>query len=176
MSPLRVGTITAQTPFSENGDPSAIGHFSWIPNEILHIANMTPDTKYVVKPMLSGYQTFVIFRIVVEQVIADYVFPLPSLLNAASASTSKNAEVDDVAWTERLLNTLRYLDDTAIIAVLSMSGIKSRLVDGSIEHGFICTEHSLIAARRRMNTSCWLAHRTMQVERHNFGLQVTNTN
>ncbi|KAL4078145.1 armadillo-type protein [Scleroderma yunnanense] len=95
-------------PEIENGDPSAIGHFSWIPNEILHIANVTPDTK-----------------ITVEQVIADYVFPFPLLSNAASTSTSKNVEIDDVAWTERLLNIMRYLDDTAIIAVLRMSGVKS---------------------------------------------------
>ncbi|KAH7882429.1 armadillo-type protein [Phlebopus sp. FC_14] len=94
-------------PEIENGDPSAVRHFSWIPNEILHISNMTPEAKFVA-----------------EQVIADYVLPLPSLSNAASTSTPKNVEIDEVAWTDRLLNMMRYLDDQAVNAVLSLSGIK----------------------------------------------------
>ncbi|KAG6332171.1 hypothetical protein ID866_6918 [Astraeus odoratus] len=97
-------------PEIENGDPSAIRHFSWIPNEVLHIASMTSESKAAA-----------------EQVIADYILPLPSLSNSASASASvsKNAEVDEVAWTDRLLNTMRYLDDTAINTILSMSAVKT---------------------------------------------------
>ena len=122
---------------------------------------MTADTKYVVQPMFISLSNLCCFlRIAVEQVIADYIFPLPSLSNTASTSTSKNAEVDDIAWTERLLNTLRYLDDTAIIAVLGMSGIKSKCVVGLLDD-FFHIEHPLIAAQRPMNTSCRLAYRIM---------------
>ncbi|KIJ63153.1 hypothetical protein HYDPIDRAFT_113739 [Hydnomerulius pinastri MD-312] len=93
-------------PEIENGDSTAVRRFAWIPNEILHISNMTQEAKAVA-----------------EQVIADFVLPLPSS-SAASASTSKNLEVDEAAWTDRLLNTMRHLDDRAVNAVLSMSGIK----------------------------------------------------
>ncbi|KAI6134781.1 armadillo-type protein [Pisolithus croceorrhizus] len=94
-------------PEIENGDPSAIEHFSWIPNQVFHIANVTLESKPAA-----------------EQVIADHIFPFPSLPNVASTSTSKNIEVDEVAWMDRLLNVMQYLDDTAINAVLSMSGVK----------------------------------------------------
>ncbi|KAI6002991.1 armadillo-type protein [Pisolithus albus] len=92
-------------PEIENGDPSAIEHFSWIPNQVFHIANVTSESKPVA-----------------EQVIADHIFPFPSLPNVPS--TSKSIEVDEVAWTDRLLNVMQYLDDTAVNAVLSMSGVK----------------------------------------------------
>ncbi|KAG1732950.1 armadillo-type protein [Suillus lakei] len=88
----------------ENNDPAAIRHFSWIPNEILHISNSTQEA-----------------RLAAEQVIADFVFPLPSV---SSASTSKSVDVDEVAWTDRLLNTMNYLDDRGVNAVLLLSGIK----------------------------------------------------
>ncbi|KAF9226311.1 hypothetical protein BS17DRAFT_794477 [Gyrodon lividus] len=93
-------------PEIESGDTSAVRHFSWIPNEILHISNMTHEAK-------AG----------AEQVIVDYVFPLPAS-SGTSASTSKNVEVDETAWTDRLLNTLQHLDDLAVSAILNMSGIK----------------------------------------------------
>ncbi|KIK94536.1 hypothetical protein PAXRUDRAFT_827895 [Paxillus rubicundulus Ve08.2h10] len=93
-------------PEIENGDAAAVRHFSWIPNEILHISNMTHEAKAAA-----------------EQVIADYVFPLPAS-SSASASTSKNVEVDDAAWTDRLLNTMQHLDDRAVNAILNMTGIK----------------------------------------------------
>ncbi|KAG1858786.1 armadillo-type protein [Suillus subalutaceus] len=91
-------------PEIENNDPAAIRHFSWIPNEVLHISNSTQEA-----------------RLAAEQVIADFVFPLPS---GSSASTSKNVDVNEVAWTDRLLNTMGYLDDRAVNAVLLLSGIK----------------------------------------------------
>ncbi|KAG8216411.1 hypothetical protein J3R82DRAFT_6516 [Butyriboletus roseoflavus] len=94
-------------PEIENGDSSAVSHFAWIPNEILHISNMTSEAKAAA-----------------EQVIADYVLPLPSS-STTSASTSKNVEVDEVAWTDHLLNTMQHLDDLAVNTILSMSGIKA---------------------------------------------------
>jgi len=96
---------------SENGDTSAVGHFAWIPNEILHISNMTSEAKAVA-----------------EQVVSDYVLPLP-LPSTISASTSKSVEVDEVAWTDHLLNTMQHLDDLAVNTILSMSGIKAKCVD-----------------------------------------------
>ncbi|KAH0834786.1 hypothetical protein J3R83DRAFT_10387 [Lanmaoa asiatica] len=93
-------------PEIENGDSSAVEHFAWIPNEILHISNMSSEAKAAA-----------------EQVIADYVLPLPSS-STTSASTSKNVEVDEVAWTDHLLLTMRHLDDLGVNTILSMSGIK----------------------------------------------------
>lgn len=96
---------------SENGDSSAVGHFGWIPNEILHISNLTPEAKAAA-----------------EQVMADFILPLPSS-STGSASTSKNVEVDEVVWTDHLLNTMQHLDDLGINTILSMSGIKAKCVD-----------------------------------------------
>ncbi|KAF8434558.1 cohesin-associated protein Pds5 [Boletus edulis BED1] len=94
-------------PEIENGDAIAASHFAWIPNEVLHISNMTSETKAAA-----------------ERVIADYVLPLPSP-PSNSASTSKNVEVDEVAWTDHLLNIMQHLDDLGINTILSMSGIKA---------------------------------------------------
>jgi hypothetical protein len=106
---------------SENNDPAAIKHFSWIPNEILHISNSTQEAK-------CGFRLFaalIIYvgscRLAAERVIADFVFPLPS---PSSALTSKSVDVDEVVWTDRLLNTMSYLDDRGVNAVLLLSGIK----------------------------------------------------
>ena len=55
-----------------------------------------------------------------EQVIADYILPLPS-----GAGTSKGPEVDEVAWTDRLLCVMRYLSEKSIKALLGLSGIKA---------------------------------------------------
>ena len=52
-----------------------------------------------------------------EQIFADYILPLPS-------NGSKGAEVDDVAWTDRLLCVMKFLDTKAINVLLSFSNIK----------------------------------------------------
>lgn len=107
--------------YSANNDPAAIRHFSWIPNEILHISNSTQEARCGFS-LLAGLPVYAVCcRLAVEQVIADYIFPLPS---ASSASTSKNVDVDEVAWTDRLLNIMRYLDDRGVNTVLLLSGIK----------------------------------------------------
>ena len=64
----------------------------------------------------------IIPRTVIEQVLAEYIFPLPS---STTPSTSKGADVDEVAWTDRLLNTMKYLDEKAINALLGLTGLKS---------------------------------------------------
>lgn len=67
-----------------------------------------------------------------EQVIADYILPLPSS-STSSASTSKNVDIDEVAWTDHLLNTMQHLDDLGVNTILSMSGIKAKCVDRFIQ-------------------------------------------
>lgn len=59
-------------------------------------------------------------RALAEQVLAEYILPLP----AASSSTGKTSEVDEVSWTDRMLTTMKYLDSTAVNTLLGLSGIK----------------------------------------------------
>lgn len=53
--------------------------------------------------------------------LADFILPLPSV----SSSGAKGGEVDEVTWTERLLNTTKYLTDKSINALLGLSGLKN---------------------------------------------------
>ncbi|KII91267.1 hypothetical protein PLICRDRAFT_105332 [Plicaturopsis crispa FD-325 SS-3] len=91
-------------PEIENGDPAAIAQFSWIPNEILHMVGVTPEV-----------------RTIAERVVFEHIFPFPP------ASTSKNHDVDEAAWADRLLSVMRYLDDKAIKSLLSnLSGVRNK--------------------------------------------------
>jgi hypothetical protein len=82
----------------------------------------TPHRRQGVVPAFPLFFSYMICcRLAAEQVIADFVFPFPS---ASSASTSKSVDVDEVAWTDRLLNIMGYLDDRGVNAVLLLSGIK----------------------------------------------------
>ncbi|GLB39171.1 putative cohesin-associated protein pds5 [Lyophyllum shimeji] len=91
-------------PEIENNEPLAIKQFAWIPNTILQMIGVNTEV-----------------RTVVEEVVMDYIFPLPS---SSTASTSKGGEVDEVAWTDRLLHTMKYLEEKSINAVLVLSGLK----------------------------------------------------
>ncbi|KAI0689173.1 armadillo-type protein [Cytidiella melzeri] len=91
-------------PEIENNDPAALQQFSWIPQSILTMSTASSDVKALA-----------------EQMIADYILPLP----AASSSSGKTAEVDEVAWTERLLCTMKFLDETANNSLRSLSGIRA---------------------------------------------------
>lgn len=62
-----------------------------------------------------------------EQVIAEYILPLPSS-STTSASTSKNVEVDEVVWTDHLLNIMQHLDNIGVNTILTMTGIKAKCV------------------------------------------------
>jgi hypothetical protein len=90
-------------------------------------------------------------RLAAEQVIADFIFPLPS---GSSASTSKNVDVNEVAWTDRLLNTMGYLDDRGVNAVLLLSGMKGSrpspyelylqsCIQHNVSSGHGCSGHDL---------------------------------
>lgn len=57
-------------------------------------------------------------RSIAEQVLADYVFPL-------QPSGSKATDVSDVAWTERLLHTMKFLDEKATQHLINLSGLKT---------------------------------------------------
>ena len=60
-------------------------------------------------------------RALVEQTITDFILPLPSLPNSSS---SKGSEVDEVAWTDRLLLTMRYLDEVAVNTLTGFTNLK----------------------------------------------------
>ncbi|KAH9928578.1 armadillo-type protein [Amylocystis lapponica] len=91
-------------PEIENNDPAAVKQFSWIPSEILHMATSAGEA-----------------RATAEQVLAEYVLPLPS----PPPSTSKNTDINEGAWTDRLLNMMKFLDEAAINTLLNFSGLKA---------------------------------------------------
>ena len=61
-------------------------------------------------------------RTVVEQAFAEHILPLPVYI--PSQQNSKIAEVDEAAWTDRMLNVMRYLSDQAIKALSVLSNIR----------------------------------------------------
>ncbi|KAG5641986.1 hypothetical protein DXG03_003815 [Asterophora parasitica] len=89
---------------NENNEPLAIKQFSWIPNTILQMIGVSTEV-----------------RTVVEQVFMEYILPLPS---PSTPSTSKGGDVDEVAWTDRLLHTMKYLEEKATNAMLLLTGLK----------------------------------------------------
>ncbi|KAG6833054.1 hypothetical protein H0H87_012065 [Tephrocybe sp. NHM501043] len=91
-------------PEIENNEPLAIKQFSWIPNAMLQMIGVSFEV-----------------RTAVEQVVMEHILPLPS---ASTSSTSKGGEVDEVAWTDRLLHTMKYLEDRATNALLLLLGLK----------------------------------------------------
>ncbi|GBE89081.1 armadillo-type protein [Sparassis latifolia] len=109
-------------PEIENSDPASVKHFAWIPEAILHMSMTTGEVKAVA-----------------EQVIAEYILPLPS---PPSSSTSKNTEIDEAAWTDRLLFTMRFLDETAINALLSFSALKVTRPTGFEKFLQCCVENN----------------------------------
>ncbi|TBU45152.1 armadillo-type protein [Dichomitus squalens] len=109
-------------PEIENNDPAAIQHFSWVPSSILHSASINRDVKALV-----------------EQTLADYILPLPTL---PASSASKGTETDEVAWTDRLLLTMRYLDEAAFGILSGLTNLK--VVRPTIYEKFVtaCIEYN----------------------------------
>ncbi|PPQ70235.1 hypothetical protein CVT25_011295 [Psilocybe cyanescens] len=91
-------------PEIENNEPTAIKQFRWIPEEVLSIATTTET------------------RALVEQVLFDYILPLPSI---STSSATKEKEVDEVAWTDRLLSVMRNVSQKTSTLLLGLSGLKS---------------------------------------------------
>lgn len=83
-------------PELENSDPSAIQQFSWIPKEILAMMNATNE----VRPM-------------VQEAVAENLLPLPAA-----------GDVDEAAWTTRLLGTMRHLDERSLNPLLKLTGLQ----------------------------------------------------
>ncbi|KAG2003330.1 cohesin-associated protein Pds5 [Coprinopsis cinerea AmutBmut pab1-1] len=127
-------------PQIDNNDPTAIKQFAWIPDEVLKITNTLPEV-----------------RSVVEQVVADHLLPLPS--------PGSKGEVDEEAWTDRLLGMMRYLTDKSINALLGLSGVKSIrpniyeiFIDTCVQYnGGIIDENEDLITRRLAATSQHLA-------------------
>ncbi|KAJ3762232.1 cohesin-associated protein Pds5 [Lentinula raphanica] len=92
-------------PEIENNDVTAISKFSWIPNELLRMTTVIADC-----------------RTVVEQAISEHILPLPQFV--PNAENSKIAEVDEKAWTDHLLNVMRYLTEPSVTALVVLSNIK----------------------------------------------------
>jgi len=61
-------------------------------------------------------------RSLVEQILFDYILPLPSI---STSSATKDREVDESAWTDRLLHTTRYLGERPMELLISLSGLKA---------------------------------------------------
>ncbi|KAA1473006.1 cohesin-associated protein Pds5 [Dentipellis sp. KUC8613] len=119
-------------PEIENGDPAAVRQFSWIPQAILHMSSTTQEV-----------------RAAVEHVFLEYVLPMPS---------ARNAEVDEAAWTDRLLTTMRFLDEKAVNALLILSGIKTprpsgyeRFVDCCVDYNGGIMDENEDQITRRLN-------------------------
>lgn len=99
----------------EVNDPAAIQQFSWIPGIIL--SKTPPEVRY--GPIVSSLSCLIsIVRSIAEQVLADYVFPF-------QPSGSKATDVNEVAWTERLLHTMKFLDEKATQHLINLSGLKT---------------------------------------------------
>ena len=56
-------------------------------------------------------------RAAAENTLAEYVFPLIS-------SSSKENEVDESIWTDRLLTTMKFFNEKTIGSLISFSGLK----------------------------------------------------
>ena len=92
----------------------------------------------------TNQRTFISSRSLVEQVIFDYILPLPSI---ATSSATKEKEVDEVSWTDRLLITMRHLSEKSIEALIGLSGLKSVYVYAP-PFFFFATDTELFIFRR----------------------------
>ncbi|PCH44760.1 hypothetical protein WOLCODRAFT_78395 [Wolfiporia cocos MD-104 SS10] len=109
-------------PEIENNDPLAIAQFAWIPQDILHMVAATLEVKSVA-----------------EQVLCDYILPFPT---PPASSSSKGSDVDEAAWTDRLLSVMRYLDEPAVNTLLSLSGLKGMTRPITERYLQCCIDHN----------------------------------
>ena len=56
-------------------------------------------------------------RVAAENSIAEYVFPLIT-------SSAKEPEIEEPIWTDRLLTTMKFLNERGINHLISFSGLK----------------------------------------------------
>ncbi|KAL0574121.1 Sister chromatid cohesion protein pds5 [Marasmius crinis-equi] len=96
-------------PEIENNDATAIEKFSWIPGELLNNLKLTEC------------------RPAIEQAFYEHILPLPASTSGPSTSNAKgtNVEVDEVAWTNRLLSTILYLPEKSMTQLLSLANLRN---------------------------------------------------
>ncbi|KAJ7839550.1 armadillo-type protein [Mycena olivaceomarginata] len=98
-------------PEIENKDSAAILQFAWIPHELFQMIKVTSEVRQLV-----------------EDVVAEFILPLPSASSAPSTSKSASVnagEVDEGAWTDRLLTVMAFLDDEhSMNTLLAFSGVQ----------------------------------------------------
>ena len=58
------------------------------------------------------------------QVFHDHILPFPTSSSSSSTSKSQTQDLDETAWTDRLLLVMKYIDDQSVKALLSISGLK----------------------------------------------------
>ena len=118
-----------QNVISRNNVKQAIDQFAWIPDEILQIVATSAEircTRNTISSMTyTNQRTFISLRSSVEQVVFDYILPLPSI---ATSSATKEKEVDEVSWTDRLLITMRHLSEKSIVVLIGLTCLKSAYV------------------------------------------------
>lgn len=61
-------------------------------------------------------------------VFALYILPLPSSATTRPSTSKNTLEIDDGAWTERLLTVMKFLDEKAIQGLLLLTGVKQPCV------------------------------------------------
>ena len=101
-------------PEIENNDPAAIQRFAWIPDEIIQVTSANLEA-----------------RSLVEQVLAEYIIPLPSL---STSSATKEKDVDEVSWADRMLIVMRYLSEKSTQLLIGLSGLKIPYVPDLTSH------------------------------------------
>ncbi|KAF9068921.1 armadillo-type protein [Rhodocollybia butyracea] len=92
-------------PEIENNDVVAIAKFSWIPEELLLTSGNISDS-----------------RAVIEQVVSDHILPLP--VYSPNPQNGKAVEVDELAWTDRLISVMRFLSEKGVNALITLSNLK----------------------------------------------------
>jgi sister-chromatid-cohesion protein PDS5 len=114
---------------SENKDSAAILQFAWIPHELFQMIKVTSEVRCVLPfspRALADLRCS--FRPLVEDVVAEFILPLPSASSAPSTSKSASAntgEVDEGVWTDRLLTVMVFLDDEhSMNTLLAFSGVQ----------------------------------------------------
>ena len=88
------------------------------------MAVSAPDTRqaYFRGACISLSKVSIILRSHVEQTVFEYILPLPVI---STSSATKDKEVDESAWTDRLLHTIGYLGGKAMDFLISLSGLKA---------------------------------------------------
>ena len=131
-------------PEIENNDPAAIQRFAWIPDEIIQTTSANLE-----------------IRSLVELILSEYIIPLPSL---STSSATKEKDVDEVAWADRMLIVMRYLSEGSRQLLIGLSGIKALCVRFRVDVS--CYSDSCVADQTCMTSTSKAVSRTMFADFH----------